>query len=143
MWPFDRPSLQSVETKLDRLLSQQQAILQKLGLPTTPLPRTASPSSPAAKLTPAAIHVLTRQDVLDQEHARARADARSRAGLGDGEPPREPPRRSPEPTPPPPPPPPLASAPPPAAHAPLTPSGGFAPRPPNAPDPTLGAKGKA
>jgi hypothetical protein len=140
MWPFDRPSLQSVETKLDRLLSQQQAILQKLGLPTTPLPRTASPSSPAAKLTPAAIRVLTRQDVLDQEHARARADARSRAGLGDGEWGKAP---EPEPTPPPSPPPPPASAPPPAAHAPLTPSGGFAPRPPSAPDPTLGAKGKA
>jgi hypothetical protein len=140
MWPFDRPSLQSVEQKLDRLLSQQQAILQKLGLPITPLPRTASPSSPVAKLTPAAIHVLTRQDVLDQEHARARADARSRAGLGDGEWGKAP---EPEPTPPPSPPPPPASAPPPAAHAPLTPSGGFAPRPPSAPDPTLGAKGKA
>jgi hypothetical protein len=97
MWPFDRrsPLPPDLSEKLDRLLHQQRVILLHLGLTPDPVPRPASPSSPApTPLTPAAIHVVTRQSVITQERVQARHAARVAAGLEPpegGRPPSSPP----------------------------------------------------
>ena len=83
MWPFDRrsPLPPDLSEKLDRLLHQQRVILLHLGLKPDPVPRPASLSSPVVKLTDTAIHVVTREGVIQQERAQALQLARERAGL--------------------------------------------------------------